>query len=141
MALVAGRGEPGLPGMLGEENEPSLRGLAAPVRPQDGQAVLPRDRQVMPLPPRTLHFVAAGTDPVIATPEPNIRFARSEDRPRQSQPPTAQGWAGSVGSPRAAGPPGGKVPATEAKRKSEVRGPAKRHRQHDRSRGARMRCW
>ena len=35
-----------------------------------------------------------------------------------------------VGSPRSEGPAGGKVPATGAKRKSEVRGLAKRHRQH-----------
>ena len=43
-------------------NEPSLRGLAAPVRPQNGKAVLPRDRQVTPFPPDTRFARWGGTD-------------------------------------------------------------------------------
>ena len=100
--------------------------------------------------PRTLHFVPLGRPTsVVSTPAKlDTRCARWGGRspsrnPRKSRTlaslvggtdlhglPPQRTASVNVGSPRSGGPAGGKVPATEAKRKSEVRGLAKRHRQH-----------
>ena len=128
--LHARRGEPGLRCMLGEKNQVcvacSERRTSPPSR---------RLRRRVPS-PRPLHFVPlGGPTSVVATPEriaqslPYRRSLRSVGAPTSVVATPARAGVLSV-PPGPKVPFGGKVPATEAKRRSEVRGPAKRHRQH-----------
>ena len=60
-------------------------------------------------------------------PDAPLRSAGGTDR---DGPGVRNRLTGYVGSPRAEGPAGGKVPAAGAQRRSEVRGLVERHRRH-----------
>ncbi len=121
--------------MLGEGNEP-------PFPPPSGDGSHPPGRSLRSLggptpssqPPQnqTLRFVPLGGPTSVSQPpqNPRNRVARRGTDFRGRNPRTATGMSDIVGSPRTEGPTGGKVPATAAKRRSEVRGLVKRHRRH-----------